>query len=59
MMAVFSAFQRGAPRAMRSLASEVAVSGAVSDIRIAAIGTTGTAFVLRVILDAAARLSIQ
>jgi hypothetical protein len=43
----------------RSLAPGVAVSGAVSDIRIVALGTTGTSFVLRVILDAVARLSIQ
>ena len=43
----------------RSLAPGVAVSGAVSSIRIAALGTTGTAFVLRVFLDAVARLSIQ
>ncbi|MBC7673994.1 MAG: DUF4403 family protein, partial [Polaromonas sp.] len=43
----------------RSLAPGVSVAGNVTDIRIAALATSGTAFVLRVILDATARLSIQ
>jgi hypothetical protein len=43
----------------RSLAPGIAVAGTVTDIRIAALATSGTAFVLRVILDATARLSIQ
>ena len=43
----------------RPLAPGVSVSGAVSNIRISALGTTSTAFVLRVILDAVARLSVQ
>ncbi|CAN5384944.1 hypothetical protein BH09GEM1_BH09GEM1_06210 [soil metagenome] len=43
----------------RPLAPGVSVSGAVSSIRISALGTTGTSFVLRVILDAVAKLSIQ
>lgn len=43
----------------RPLGPGVAVSGAVSNLRIVALGTTGTSFVLRVIVDAAARLSIQ
>ena len=43
----------------RPLSPGVAVSGTVSNIRIAALGTTGTSFVLRVILDAVAKLSVQ
>lgn len=43
----------------RSLAPGVSVTGAVSGIRISALGTTGTSFVLRVILDAVAKLSVQ
>ena len=43
----------------RPLAPGVSVNGAVSNIRISALGTTSTAFVLRVILDAVARLSVQ
>ncbi len=43
----------------RPLAPGVAVAGAVTDIRIAAVGTTTTAFVLRVLLDGQARLSVQ
>lgn len=43
----------------RSLAPGVSVAGSVTDIRIAALATSGTAFVLRVILDATARLSVQ
>ena len=43
----------------RPLAPGVSVSGAVSDIRIAAVGTTTTAFVVRVLLDGQACLSVQ
>ena len=43
----------------RSLAPGVSVAGTVTDIRIAALATSGSAFVLRVILDATARLSVQ
>ena len=43
----------------RSLAPGASVAGTITDIRIAALATSGSAFVLRVILDATARLSIQ
>jgi hypothetical protein len=43
----------------RPFAPGVTVSGAVSDIRIAGLATSNTAFVLRVILDGQARLAIQ
>ncbi|MDB4917767.1 MAG: hypothetical protein JWM95_5411 [Gemmatimonadetes bacterium] len=43
----------------RPLAPGVAVSGAVNTIRISGLATSNTAFVLRVVLDGQARLSIQ
>jgi hypothetical protein len=43
----------------RPLAPGVSVSGSVADIRIAGMGTTATAFVLRVVLDGEARLSVR
>ena len=43
----------------RSLAPGVSVAGGVTDIRIVGLATSGTAFVLRVILDATARLTVQ
>lgn len=43
----------------RSLAPGVVVTGSVTDIRIAALATSPSAFVLRVILDATARLAVQ
>ncbi|MDB4888230.1 MAG: hypothetical protein JWL61_85 [Gemmatimonadetes bacterium] len=43
----------------RPLAPGVSVSGTVDDIRIAGLATSGTAFVLRVILDGQAKLSVQ
>lgn len=43
----------------RSLAPGVSVAGTVDDIRIAALATSGTAFVLRVVLDGTARLSVR
>ena len=43
----------------RSLAPGVSVSGSVSNIRIAGLATSGTAFVLRVVLDAVARLTVD
>ena len=43
----------------RSLAPGVSVSGSVTDIRIAGLATSGRAFVLRVVLDAMARLTVN
>lgn len=43
----------------RPLAPGVSVSGTVDDIRIASLATSGTAFVLRVVLDGQAKLTIQ
>ena len=43
----------------RSLAPGVSVAGSVTDIRIAGLATSGTAFVLRVVLDGLAKLTIQ
>ena len=43
----------------RSLAPGVLVAGSVTDIRIAGLATSGTAFVLRVVLDGVARLMVQ
>lgn len=43
----------------RSLAPGVSVAGNVSGIRITDLGTAGTSFVLRVIVDAVAKLSVQ
>jgi hypothetical protein len=43
----------------RPLAPGVAVSGAVNDIRIAAIAASNTAFVIRVVLDGAAKLDVR
>jgi hypothetical protein len=43
----------------RPLAPGVTVSGGIDDIRITGLATTGTAFVLRVVLDGQARLSVQ
>jgi hypothetical protein len=43
----------------RPLAPGVSVSGTVDDIRIAGLATSGTAFVLRVVLDGQAKLTIQ
>ena len=43
----------------RPLAPGVTVSGAITDIRIVALATSSTAFVLRVILDGGAKLDIR
>jgi hypothetical protein len=43
----------------RPLAPGVSVSGSVTDIRIAGLATSNTAFVLRVVLDGLARLTVQ
>ena len=43
----------------RPLAPGVSVAGSVDDIRIAGLATSGTAFVLRVVLDGQARLTVQ
>jgi hypothetical protein len=43
----------------RPLAPGVAVTGTVDDIRIAGLATSGTAFVLRVVLDGQAKLTVQ
>jgi hypothetical protein len=43
----------------RPLAPGVTVSGGIDDIRITGLATTGTAFVLRVVLDGQAKLSVQ
>lgn len=43
----------------RSLAPGVAVAGSVTNIRIAGLATSGTAFVLRVVLDAVATLTVK
>ena len=43
----------------RPLAAGVSVSGNVHDIRIAGLATSGTAFVLRVVLDGQARLTVR
>ncbi|MEP6733629.1 MAG: DUF4403 family protein [bacterium] len=43
----------------RPLAPGVAVTGTVDDIRIAGLAASGTAFVLRVILDGQAKLTVQ
>ncbi|MES2179321.1 MAG: DUF4403 family protein [Gemmatimonadota bacterium] len=43
----------------RPLAPGVSVSGSVNDIRISRLATSNTAFVLRVVLDGAARLLVQ
>ena len=43
----------------RPLAPGVSVSGSVTDIRIVGLATSGTAFVLRVMLDGSARLTVQ
>jgi hypothetical protein len=43
----------------RPLAPGVTVAGTVDDIRIARLATSGTAFVLRVVLDGQAKLTIQ
>jgi hypothetical protein len=43
----------------RSLAPGVSVAGSVTGIRIAGLATSGTAFVLRVVLDGLAKLTVQ
>ena len=43
----------------RPLAPGVSVAGSVNDIRIAGLATSGTAFVLRVVVDAQAKLTVQ
>lgn len=43
----------------RPLAPGVSVAGSVTDIRIAGLATSGTAFVLRVVLDGLATLSVR
>jgi hypothetical protein len=43
----------------RPLAPGVTVSGAISGIRIAALATSSTAFVLRVIVDGNARMDVR
>jgi hypothetical protein len=43
----------------RSLAPGVSVAGSVTDVRIAGMGTSSTAFVLRVVLDGQAKLMVQ